>query len=357
MKSISVIIPIYNCGEQLRKAIDSIVNQTFRDFEIILVDDGSNDGITPAICEAYTAKHDYIKVLHGPNGGISAARNKGMAAATGEYLAFVDGDDEAEPDLLESLWTMRGCDFIISRPAGKDLTRRRREIFKAGKVGNLFRMMRLKSIYVTWGNLYKMSIIREHGLSFNRNLRLGEDTLFNYEYLACCDSLGYVPKVLYRYTGVWGGDPERYRGFGKDAIQYRLGCAVRALQDIKGHWGGDFPIHWRLGYLDHLDGRYSDYTDVELCRIFLEACPILTEEEFFRSDRVCMSKTALREVKHLWRKGKKKEAMELAHTLHGHFTKPLSALKLKPNYALMYKLIRKESYKTLAHLMPVLSLL
>lgn len=99
---ISVIVPVYNVEPYLRKCVDSILNQTYRNLEVILVDDGSPDGC-PAICDEYAAKDDRVRVIHKQNGGLSDARNAGMAVARGEYLSFVDSDDMLPPDAMEIL--------------------------------------------------------------------------------------------------------------------------------------------------------------------------------------------------------------------------------------------------------------
>lgn len=100
--SISIIVPIYNAEEELRKSVESILAQTEKNIELILVDDGSKDR-SLQICEEYAKKDSRIRVIHQENAGVSAARNKGILAATGEYLGFVDSDDWIEPDMYESL--------------------------------------------------------------------------------------------------------------------------------------------------------------------------------------------------------------------------------------------------------------
>lgn len=89
---ISVIVPIYNVEKYLARCVDSIVNQTYKNLEIILVDDGSPDRC-PQMCDDYAEKDSRIKVVHKKNGGLSDARNAGMAVATGEYISFIDSDD------------------------------------------------------------------------------------------------------------------------------------------------------------------------------------------------------------------------------------------------------------------------
>ena len=102
MKTISVIIPVYGVEPYLRRCLDSVAAQTCRDLEILLVDDGSPDGC-PAICDEYAAGDSRFRVIHKENGGLSDARNAGLAAATGEYIGFVDSDDWLEPDMYERL--------------------------------------------------------------------------------------------------------------------------------------------------------------------------------------------------------------------------------------------------------------
>lgn len=100
---ISVIVPVYKVEPYLDKCISSIANQTYRNLEIILVDDGSPDSC-PAMCDAWAEKDSRIRVIHKPNGGLSDARNAGMAVATGELMAFVDSDDWIAPDMYEHLY-------------------------------------------------------------------------------------------------------------------------------------------------------------------------------------------------------------------------------------------------------------
>lgn len=101
---ISIIVPVYKVEQYLARCIDSILAQSFTDFELILVDDGSPDGC-PAICDEYAAKDERIHVIHKGNGGVSSARNAGLDAAKGEYISFCDADDYWESSWLESLYT------------------------------------------------------------------------------------------------------------------------------------------------------------------------------------------------------------------------------------------------------------
>jgi len=104
---ISVIIPVYNVGEYLERCLDSILCQSCKELEIILVDDGSTDQ-SGALCDNYAAKDERLKVIHQPNGGVSKARNAGLLAASGDYIGFVDADDYLEPNTYECLLKQMG---------------------------------------------------------------------------------------------------------------------------------------------------------------------------------------------------------------------------------------------------------
>ena len=101
--TISIIVPVYKVEKYLQKCIDSILAQTFRDFELILVDDGSPDNC-PALCDAAAQKDARIRVIHQKNGGLSAARNAGLDIARGEWIGFVDSDDAIEPEMYKTLY-------------------------------------------------------------------------------------------------------------------------------------------------------------------------------------------------------------------------------------------------------------
>jgi glycosyltransferase involved in cell wall biosynthesis len=164
---ISVIVPIYNVEAYLPRCIDSILSQTYRNIEVILVDDGSPDN-SGKICDRYAGEDDRIKVIHRENGGLSAARNSGIDCATGEYLAFVDSDDYVKEDFIEFLYELM-CKADADISACGALT-----VFSDGSTENpstdtgthimdsreaLERMCYNDSFYVTtWDKLYKRSL-------------------------------------------------------------------------------------------------------------------------------------------------------------------------------------------------------
>ena len=113
---VSVIIPVYDVEPYLRRCLDSVVNQTYKNLEIILVDDGSTDS-SPEICDEYAGADSRIIVIHKENGGQAEARNKGIEAATGEYITFVDADDYISSSYVNDLYKsmiIERCDIILN---------------------------------------------------------------------------------------------------------------------------------------------------------------------------------------------------------------------------------------------------
>lgn len=210
---ISIIVPIYNGEKSLHISMESILAQTLPDWELLLVDDGSTDG-SGVICAEWAARDSRIRVIHKPNGGVSSARNAGMAVATGTYITFCDSDDYLEPDYLELLlrtaqenpdcghiWCCfqtvtgyHGENAVPNYAAAEPLLRYTRQEY-----------MSLHELWLDtgpWNKLYRMEVIRRAGLRFPEDLSLGEDWLFNLAYIDASenDAFAVVTKPLYNYV-------------------------------------------------------------------------------------------------------------------------------------------------------------
>lgn len=211
--TISVIIPVYNADQTLSVCIESILAQEFDDWEVILIDDGSSDN-SAQICKQYEAKDRRIHYFYKVNGGVSSARNLGLEKARGEWLTFIDSDDQIEPhyfDLPES----SKSDFVLQQ--WRFSTRKNYEdILPVGIYSNtdyldfMSKHAHRDIFRVVYAKFYKRDIIHQHQLRFDCKVRLGEDTLFVQEYTLYVKSLivwntsGYV----YVRPDDWG---DKYR--------------------------------------------------------------------------------------------------------------------------------------------------
>ena len=203
MPKISVIVPVYNVENYISRCIESVINQTFIDWELILVDDGSCDN-SGMICDAYALRDDRIKVYHTVNGGVSSARNYGIIHAIGEWLCFIDSDDSVDASYLSDFFQSDGnYDFIMQgykRVVGNEILatkkfqdescyRSNAEIAAASELLCIINSPCMK--------LYKREIVDAYELRFDPKISYGEDHLFSLSYLlqsfhiSCKVSAGY----------------------------------------------------------------------------------------------------------------------------------------------------------------------
>lgn len=198
---ISVIVPIYKAEAHLRKCLDSITGQTYRDLQIILVNDGSPDN-SGSICEEYAEKDSRIVVIQKENGGVSAARNTGLEAADGEWIGFVDADDWIEPDLYEYLLGMADAHQadVVQCAVAMECGEKSAVLYSVqGDTGVVLSKESLRSFSGSvWNKLYRRGIVKD--LRFDRAYSIGEDYLFNAEVLAQTNRVVFASFPKYHYT-------------------------------------------------------------------------------------------------------------------------------------------------------------
>lgn len=187
---ISVIIPAYNAARTVRRCIQSVLDQTYTEWEMIIVDDGSKDD-TLDICQSYDDSR--IRVLHKENGGVSSARNMGLKFAQGDYIAFIDSDDFIESDYLQHLSQGLGYDIVISgfcyenTPESSSFRLKLADREAVGR--ELSKLINADQLCYPWGRLFKRSIIETYHIRFDEAMRFAEDNVFNWEYLCHINSL------------------------------------------------------------------------------------------------------------------------------------------------------------------------
>lgn len=199
MAKISVIVPVYNAGATLDRCVRSILDQTYEDFELILVDDGSKDG-SGSICDRYAEVDSRVKALHKTNGGASSARNSGLDEAKGEWVTFCDADDWVDSAwLMTYVQHMHDCDLVGQGICfDKSLISGSVEpscagLQYAGTVKDfLNEMANIGIVGYTVIKCFKRSVIELNGLRFDTGFKYHEDEEFVLRYLACC---GYVVSV------------------------------------------------------------------------------------------------------------------------------------------------------------------
>lgn len=205
---ISVIVPVYNVDKYLNACIDSILRQTFDDFELLLIDDGNSDS-SPAICDEYASRDPRVKVFHKANGGVSDARNTGLDHARGEYVAFIDGDDWIQPDYLEKLHDRMqsgSFDLVTSGLVWWHSDNDQEvdsldnvSVLDIEKESDMIKLISQHHMTCTHSKLYKIDIIYKNRLKFDTALSYGEDRDFNVRYVRFVRTASTIDYAGYYY--------------------------------------------------------------------------------------------------------------------------------------------------------------
>ena len=299
MPKISVIVPVYNGAEFLRSCVDSILAQSFCDLEIILVDDGSTDE-SPEICERYAAQDGRIICIHQENAGAAAARNRGLKAAAGKYIAFVDSDDWIDPDMYETMVNTaeaRSCDLVIcdclkESEAGSQIYTHElpggfydRDAMVSGYFPQLLMpdSMEYPVTISNWLLLIRREIIEKNRLLFPEGMRFSEDLLFGSE-------VGYYAQSM---TYLKGYTPYHYR-------QNPASVTHTAFKD---KWPLLLELHQRIRNSFEVKTDFDFMPQIQRCMLFfvymamnqrLEAN--LSLKQFFREVKEVLDHPDVREA-------------------------------------------------------------
>lgn len=230
MSKISIIIPMYNAKEYIARCLESVINQSFSDIEIIIVNDGSTDE-SLEICRKYAKIDERIIILNKDNNGVSVARNQGMNVATGEYVMFVDSDDWIDENMCQDLYKrISECHADICFCNNIKEYGNRSEYIDFGCLKDVINLDEIKEVILSLieekdikiahrretfrgpcAKLYKRSIIIDNNITFKRELAIGEDLVFNLEYLKYCEKIVVEKKFLYHYRVNLYSATKRYR--------------------------------------------------------------------------------------------------------------------------------------------------
>lgn len=204
---ISIIVPVYNAENSIESCINSILNQSYTDIELILVDDGSRDN-SLKICNEKAKNDTRITVIHQENGGVSSARNNGLMVARGEYIQFVDSDDTIEHDMTETLLSMMEkskadlvvCGYNNIRNGIANTVKPKQGIYSIKDYYGFMAYWQFSPIIgSTWNKLFKKRLIDKENIQFEIGESYAEDYMFNLEYLFYTNKIIVSDKCLYNY--------------------------------------------------------------------------------------------------------------------------------------------------------------
>lgn len=206
---VSIIVPVYNAEKHLNECLDSIINQTLKEIQVIIINDGSADKSKEIILN-YAEKDSRIIFVQSTNEGVSVARNKGIEKATGKYIGFVDADDYLDTTMYQRLFniaeeqnaSMAVCNSMVVADkieTEKRLQLKHESIEVSDKLPLMLDFLRFKYDYANWNKIYALQIIKENHLEFHENLSIWEDLLFNLEFIANARKLVTLSEGLYYY--------------------------------------------------------------------------------------------------------------------------------------------------------------
>lgn len=268
----SVIVPIYKIERYLAECIESILSQTYKDYELILVDDGSPDQC-PAICEEYRQKDSRIRVIHKENGGLVSTRKAGLQAAAGEYICYVDGDDTISPVLLETMYhviNVYAPDMIIFGLV-KNFADHDEEISCELAEGYYKKIDLAEKVYpymmydkrkpfckglifpAACNKIYKRELLLEHYCQDLR-IRMGEDNAFVYECAWYSESIYVCNKILYFYRQHEGAmnhsyDPNRF--LNNQYLFAYMGERLSGFSHVLDEQFAAFKVYWIIMAVFH----------------------------------------------------------------------------------------------------------
>lgn len=271
---LSVVIPVYNVEKYLRRCLDSVLHQIGVTQEIILVDDGSTD-TSGKICDEYAEKHLEVKSLHISNSGPATAKNVGYDHATGNYIAFIDSDDEIRPDMFSKMLQsgyQHDADIVCCNYIQINKNGTYEHTFHTGKEYVLNQDEAIKAILIKdkiysqcWTKIYKKSMIDANHIRNNDGLKTDEDFIYNIQAFACSKTVCIVDHPLYIYTHRPQSLSKDY--FNSHISQYidnrilRLDMLEKIIRN-KFPYLQDYCTYHSIFYYNELIGRIAKYPKI-----------------------------------------------------------------------------------------------
>lgn len=319
---VSIIVPVYKAEKLLPRCVESILSQSFTDWELILVNDGSPDD-SGAICDQYAVQDFRIHVLHKANGGVSSARNLGLEHAIGQYVTFIDADDYVKSSFLERMMSQAPADLIICgfENIGSDSFQPHAEsITLQGNANALNKLIDIPYyLDAPWCKLYRRQLIMDNKHHFDHGLCLSEDTLFCYEYLSFCNIVHVVSDGLYVYDGLWGGDSKYVLTY--DELNYASKRITGALDRLNEKFNTNIDTKYKCWHLSKLKGLFSDYQDIDIFKLYLQSHKAISFDDFMSDNRLSPLSIGILLTDKLIREGKYAECQQHLRNLKRFITK------------------------------------
>ncbi|MCH5174299.1 MAG: glycosyltransferase family 2 protein [Prevotellaceae bacterium] len=265
---LSIIIPIYNSAQYLHRCIDSVLRQTYKDIELVLIDDGSSDS-SAEICDDYARKDMRVRVLHQANQGASIARKRGIDVAVGEWLTFVDSDDAVEEDYIERLYDA-AIRYDIKIAACNQIQHKEGTEIEADKTGKtvLLKEQELHKRFFKyqfwgfWGKIYHRSVFEN---TYFPKYTINEDYVVMVQLFNRCKQMAYVPMDLYHYM------------VHEDSLSHQK-LSLRMFDEYHNK-------RWVVGYYKNNNRQYVHYAEAQLVETCIKLIGLVGENGTFEAEK------------------------------------------------------------------------
>ena len=298
LKKISIIMPVYNTGEYLHKCIQSILMQNLKEFELIIVNDGSTDN-SGNICNEYAKSDSRVKVIHKKNEGVSIARNVGVEMATGEYIGFIDSDDWIEPDMYCDMYKLAAtndADIVICDAVTKYSDNSKEEIDTIGLLSTDCSLTKndvspeLLTLIAgaAWRCVYKNELIKKNFLKFPVNIPISEDRVFNIYAFGYAKKVYYVKKPYYNRFIRPGSAVTGYRKNMLDCVVAARNATMKALADA---WNNN------IDFILEYEKQTVALTYASINNEFYKDSKSNIKEKYMNIKEICNNETVINSIK------------------------------------------------------------
>lgn len=260
---ISVIIPVYNLKPYINKCLSSVVAQTYKNLEIICVDDGSTVGSSDLL-DLWAEKDNRIVVIHKVNGGVSSARNAGLDHAKGEYIAFIDGDDYVDKTMYEELYKaaksnnadIASCSYFYGDERNWKKGKGNAEDYTCDRNSAVEKFLEMKEFFpAVWAKIYHNAVLKN--VRFRCDIKISEDRLFNYYAITNCKMMVHICKCLYYYVERHSSALHTINNCNTDSLR------VQNLIDanVEKYYPQFKDLSYRLAIIERLNLIYAFFKD------------------------------------------------------------------------------------------------
>lgn len=345
---ISIIIPVYNAEKTIHRCIRSVCSQTYKDWELILVNDGSKDN-SGKICDEYSKQDKRIHVIHKENEGVSKARNAGLKIATGDYISFVDSDDWLDNNYLQNFMPYTEYDIVISafhRRPKHHIAYSFNESFKGEEMKGYLIQPYLWNGY-PWGKLFKRSIIEKHHIRFDEGMKVYEDLCFCLQYTQYCNSVRLIPAATYNYYEA--NDKcfaEKFPLSFEEAKRY-FNNTYNSVEALCQKWNCDAP-DLELNYLVHCGYHHilDNQSDKDFLQAYMEMYPNANEDKFYSTKYLSPVYYCVEQVLKEYKYKEYRKAIKHAKALVKIYGDKLDSVNLRKGKDKLYlKLIKNKMFK------------